>query len=137
MTKKRFPVTYLENPSRDPAGLKVYKRGSLVYGNLLANKLPSLGETPDAISVLAYPDEELVTDQEGSITAFMPPSRANEPPTGVSEPQREVSKPSNENVIQANGTTETAQRMAVIFMIRTLKTLRGNKKRFLYRKTSV
>lgn len=103
----------------------------------MANKLPSLGETPDAISVLAYSDEELVTDQEGSITAFMPPSRANEPPTGVSEPQREVSKPSNENVIQANGTTETAQRMAVIFMIRTLKTLRGNKKRFLYRKTSV
>lgn len=80
---------------------------------------PSLGETPDAISVLTYSDEELVSEQEGSITSFMPLSRAKEPPNGVSELQREVSKPSNENVIQENGTTETAQRMAAIFMIRT------------------
>lgn len=47
----------------------------------------------DALSVLAYSDEDLMSDQEGSVTAFSPSTRANEPPTAVCEPQNEVNKP--------------------------------------------
>lgn len=66
----------------------------------------------DALSVLAYADEDLMSDQEGSVTDFRPstranepPTGANEPPTGVCEPQSEATKPLDEAENQSNGTT--------------------------------
>ena len=56
----------------------------------------------DALSVLAFSDVDLVSEEEGLNTASPPPSRANEPstranepPTGVFEPQTKADKPSN------------------------------------------
>ena len=46
-----------------------------------------------------------MSDQEGSVTAFSPSTRANEPPTGVCEPQNEVNKPFDDAGNQSNGTT--------------------------------
>ena len=71
----------------------------------------------DALSVLAFSDEDLVSDEEGSIAASKPPypankpstqanklstqanepsTRANEPPIGVFEPQTQADKPCSE-----------------------------------------
>ena len=71
----------------------------------------------DALSVLAFSDVDLVSEEEGLNTASPSPSRANapstranepstranEPSTGVFEPQTKADKPSNE---AGNQTTE-------------------------------
>ena len=64
--------------------------------------LPKTLADSDALSVLAFSDVDLVSEEEGLNTASPPPSRANEPstranepPTGVFEPQTKADKPSN------------------------------------------
>ena len=46
----------------------------------------------DALSVLAYSDEDLMSDQEGSVTGFV-------------NPKNEVNKPFDDAGNQSNGTT--------------------------------
>ena len=72
----------------------------------------------DALFVLAYSDEDLMSTHEGSVTAFKPPTqanepptranepptRANEPPTGVFEPHSEPNEPSKDDGNQSIGT---------------------------------
>ena len=73
----------------------------------------------DALSVLAFSDEDLVSDEEGSIAASKPPypankpstqaneppTRANEPPIGVFEPQTQAVQPCIEAGNQNTGAT--------------------------------
>ena len=72
---------------------------------------PKVNVESDALFVLAYSDEDLMSTHEGSVTAFKPPTqanepptranepptRANEPPTGVFEPHSEANEPSNDD----------------------------------------
>lgn len=71
---------------------------------------PNLSVESEVLSGPMHPDDGLVSDQEGSATAFTPPARANHPPTkaiqpstraneppiGFSETQNKADKPSNE-----------------------------------------
>ena len=72
---------------------------------------PKVSVESDALSVLAYSDEDLMSNHEGSVTAFRPPTRANEPPTranepptGVFEPHCEANEPTHDTGNQSNGT---------------------------------
>ena len=70
---------------------------------------PKLSVESDALSVLAYSDVDLLSDEEGSIMASKLPTQANEPPardndtpTWVFEHQGKAVKPSNEAGKQGN-----------------------------------
>ena len=97
----------------------------------------------DALSVLAFSDEDLVSDEEGSIAASKPPypankpstqaneppTRANEPPIGVFEPQTQSDKPCSEAGNQKP--RQLCHQMGLIIMTQISGAPRGNRRRIL------
>ena len=71
----------LNDLKRSPRGLKSPRMHEWHLETCRRESRPPKLSVAFALSVLAYSDEDLMSDQEGSVTAFRPPSRANEPPT--------------------------------------------------------